>query len=158
MDFGKGYVNTSFEMMAAFLSELPAMERTQAETVLAGHAIDGGFLLRKKDTVRVVVSLCGWCLCCECACLQSFTVVIMDCLSLSLPRLSFFLYNFCFGCLADDDSLLVYVTPSMILFSGIFGAGVVHGLERKVRAPGDLAGRRPQPERCKVGAQRKWPA
>ena len=111
MDFGKGYVNTSFEMMAAFLSELPAIERTQAETVLAGHAIDGGFILRKKDAVRVVVSSCGWCLCCECAraclqqCLQACrrlqsTIVFMHYLPICdsgffLSHVSFLLFTFC---------------------------------------------------------------
>ena len=44
----QGYVNTSWEVMAAALSELPVMDRLEAESKLAARGIDGGFLLRQK--------------------------------------------------------------------------------------------------------------
>ena len=53
-----GYVNTSFEVMKAMLSTLPAMSRPDAESALAAANVDGGFLLRQKhdSSTKVVVS------------------------------------------------------------------------------------------------------
>jgi hypothetical protein len=42
------YVNTSWNVMAAFLSELPATDRPTAEGQLSDRGIDGGFLLRQN--------------------------------------------------------------------------------------------------------------
>jgi hypothetical protein len=43
-----GYVNTSYEVMAAALSELPVMDRFQAERKVGEAGTDGGFLLRQQ--------------------------------------------------------------------------------------------------------------
>jgi hypothetical protein len=63
VDMENGYVNTSWEVMAAALSELPVMERTEAEAQLATRGIDGGFLLRQKgdegDKAAISCLSCG---------------------------------------------------------------------------------------------------
>lgn len=50
------YQNTSWESMMAFVSELPQMDRTDAEALLADKGIDGGFVLRVKTAQNIVVS------------------------------------------------------------------------------------------------------
>lgn len=47
-EHNSGYVNTSYEVMAAAVSVLPAMTRSDAESKLATANVDGGFLLRQK--------------------------------------------------------------------------------------------------------------
>lgn len=53
-----GYVNISIEVMAAALSELPTLTRSEAEKKLAEENVDGGFMLRQRSdsTTKVVVS------------------------------------------------------------------------------------------------------
>ena len=43
-----GYVNTSFEVMSAALSQLPVMDRLPAEAKLKSAGVVGGFFLRQK--------------------------------------------------------------------------------------------------------------
>lgn len=58
MSNNTGYVNTRYEVMAAILSELPIIDRFQAEQKLGAAGIDGGFLLRQKKSgeEKVVIS------------------------------------------------------------------------------------------------------
>lgn len=53
-----GYVNTTYEVMAAAASELPVMDRFEAEQKLA-TCVDGGFILRRKadEAVRNTYSI-----------------------------------------------------------------------------------------------------
>lgn len=53
---GGAYQNTSWETMSAFVSELPQMDRADAENMLEGKSIDGGFMLRLKAAQNVVVT------------------------------------------------------------------------------------------------------
>ena len=50
------YQNTSWEVMASFLSELPLMDRPDAEQMLEGKGVDGGFMLRRKAAQNVVIT------------------------------------------------------------------------------------------------------
>lgn len=55
--FASGYVNTSYEVMAAMQSELPTMDRFEAERKLAAENVAGAFILRRKMDEADVVSI-----------------------------------------------------------------------------------------------------
>jgi hypothetical protein len=72
-----GYVNTSYEVMAAALSELPVMDRFEAERKVGEVGADGGFLLRQQTggpaDDKVVIS----CLTKGAVCVCMFTFYVL---------------------------------------------------------------------------------